>query len=192
MFSGTHKEYQIAEHTQAEMRAEAEQARLLQTASAESNGSDRERVSRFHLNRTTKGVLVVLTILVLLIAGQQAFAQMPHPVHLDPGNDPGGDPIKAYREGRYYLRHGEYELAVEKFTEAIEGLPEVLFQMPGYADMYWFLGEAQEGAGMYREALVSYQTFLDLVGELAAPWTFEKVEALSRQVNAIMVTDLQA
>jgi tetratricopeptide (TPR) repeat protein len=189
MFSGTHKEYQIAEHVQAEMRAEADRSRLAQAGPAESNGIDITQVTRFHLNRTVKVALITMTILVLLIAGQQAFAQTPELIRRDPGNDPGGEPIKAYREGRYYLDHGEYELAVEKLTAAIDGLPEVLFQIPGYADMYWFLGEAQEGVGMLREALVSYQTFLDLVGESAAPWTFEKVEALSNTVNALMAAD---
>jgi WD40 repeat protein/DNA-binding CsgD family transcriptional regulator len=114
----------------------------------------------------------------------------PNPVisvgRVDPGFSPypgSSESLKLYREGRYYLEHGEYELAVEKLTQAIEGLPDELFQVPDYADMYWFLGEAKEGAGMYAEALVNYQTFLDLVGELAAPWTFEKVQELENQLD---------
>jgi len=54
--------------------------------------------------------------------------------------------------------------------------------------MYWFLGEAQEGAGLYDEALVSYQQFLNLVGDLAAPWTFAKVEAL----ESLLIADTRA
>jgi hypothetical protein len=57
--------------------------------------------------------------------------------------------------------------------------------------MYWVLGEAQEGAGLYPEALASYRQYLALVGEHTAPWTVEKVHSLSIEVDMMLVADVR-
>jgi tetratricopeptide (TPR) repeat protein len=187
------KDYWITQHAQAEKRAEADRYRLADGTrnSPAKNGVAEPLILRHKW--VIRVALIALVIATVLVMAQQAFAQGPDKMRpWDGGNDPGGKPIAAYREGRYYLNHGDYDMAIAKLTEAIEGLPEEVFQIPGYADMYWFLGEAQEGAGLYAEALVSYQHFLDLVGEWAAPWTIEKVEDLAVQVNAMLLVDMQA
>jgi hypothetical protein len=72
-------------------------------------------------------------------------------------------------------------------------MPSWAFEVePGYADLYWTLGEALEGAGQYEEALVSYQQFHSLVGDDAADWTFVKVQELEAQLDAVLVEDMRS
>ena len=92
--------------------------------------------------------------------------------------------------GIYFLNKGDYDRAVEKLSAAVALMPEWAFQAePAYADMYWTLGEAQEGAGLYAEALASYRQFHGVVGDEAAAWTFVKVQELQAEVDAMLVED---
>jgi tetratricopeptide (TPR) repeat protein len=193
MFTGSHKDYRVTQHYQTEMRAQAEQARLAQIAHNPSEEAEVDGPSVLRNRWVVKTLLIALVIAVILIGAQQTFAQGPDESRRDVGEpEPFGVAMIAYREGRYYLSHGDYEQATAKLTAAIEGLPEEIFQIPGYADMHWFLGEAQEGAGLYNEALVSYQRFLNLVGESAAPWTFAKVGSLERCLDSLLIADARA
>ena len=80
--------------------------------------------------------------------------------------------------------------ARRRLSEAVALMPEWAFTVePAYADMYWTLGEALEGAGRYEEALVNYRQYHGVVGDEAAPWTFVKVEELEAQVDELLIED---
>ncbi len=182
MFTGSHKDYRVTQHYQAEMREAADRARLAQTADVEPEGST------FNSKRWIMiGIVIVLTVLTLFAGFQRVHAQD----EVTPG---GGeffhDARLAYSVGIYFLNKGDYDRAVEKLSEAVALMPEWAFQVePAYADMYWTLGEAQEGAGLYEDALVSYRQFHGVVGDEAAPWTFVKVQELQAEVDALLVED---
>lgn len=125
--------------------------------------------------------LLILAALLVLPVGRPAARGQDL---VDPDDaDLFHDAMLAYRLGHYYLVKGDYERAVIKLTEAINLIPqEVFLAAPAYGDMYWTLGAAQEGAGMVVEALASYQRFVVLVGDDAAPWVLVKVRFLEFRV----------
>jgi tetratricopeptide (TPR) repeat protein len=199
MFNLSDKDYRIAEHVQAEMRREAEQAHLASAARAaqqpvtEEIGQPGPAILR--TKWVVRALLVTAAVVMLLVGAQQAFAGGPEPVRPDAGGppEPFADAMRAYREGLYDLNHGDYEQAVERLTVAIESIPaEVVARVPAYQDMYWTLGEAQEAAGLAEEALSSYQRWLTLAGDEAAPWTVVKVKSLAIQLDAKLVANTRA
>jgi tetratricopeptide (TPR) repeat protein len=178
----THKDYRNVEFYQDELRQQADQCRLLQGNCFE------PEMKTFNSRRWIMIGLAIVLMVVMLFAGyQSAFAQE----RVDPGQgEPFHDAMLAYRVGIYFLNKGDYDRAVEKLSEAVTQMPEWAFQVePGYADMYWTLGEALEGAGRYREALTNYRAFHRWVGDEAAPWTFAKVEELQAQVDELLIED---
>jgi cytochrome c-type biogenesis protein CcmH/NrfG len=193
------KDRVIAEHVQAEMRRKAEQrhqvsaARAAQQPVTEEPGKQGPAILR--TKRVVRILLIVVAVVVLLVGAQQAFAGPPEPARpeCDCIPEPFADAMRAYREGLYALNHGDPEQAVERLTVAIESIPaEVVARVPAYQDMYWVLGEAQEAAGLAEEALISYQYWLELAGDEAAPWTAVKVKALAMQLDARLVADTRA
>jgi tetratricopeptide (TPR) repeat protein len=180
MFS--HKDYRNVEFYQNEMRQKAAQARLAQGAYFE------PQANSFNGRKwITFGLAIVLVVVTLFAGYQRVHAQD----RVEPGQgEPFHDAMLAYRVGSYFLYKGDYDRAVEKLSEAVALMPEWAFQVePGYADMYWTLGEALEGAGRYAEALVNYRQFQSVVGDEAAPWTFVKVQELEAQLDALLVED---
>ena len=191
MFNLSEKDYRIAEYVQVEMQQQADQARLARGV----QGTKANDSSIFRRRWVMKGILIAVVLLTIFAGAQQAFAQGPEPVRPDAGGppEPFADAMRAYREGCYDLNHGDFDQAVERLTVAIEGIPEeVVARVPAYQDMYWTLGEAQEAAGLAEEALISYQHWLALAGDQAAPWTVVKVKALAVQLNARLVADTRA
>jgi tetratricopeptide (TPR) repeat protein len=185
MFTGSHKDYEVTRHYQTEMREFADRARLAQAADEE------PEASTFNSKKwIVIGIVIVLAVVTLFAGYQRAFAQD----MTDPGQgEPFHDAMLSYRVGLYFLYEGDYDRAVEKLSEAVALMPEWVFTVePTYADMYWTLGEAQEGAGLYVDALTSYRQFHTLVGDEAAPWTFLKVEELQAEVDAMLVEDTRA
>jgi tetratricopeptide (TPR) repeat protein len=182
MFAGSNKDYEVNRHYQAEMREAADWARLAQVVDEESEEST------FNSRKWIMiGIVIVLTFATLFAGFQRAFAQ--DTVTAGEG-EPFHDARLAYRVGIYFLNKGDYDRAVEKLSEAVTQMPEWAFQVESaYADMYWTLGEALEGAGRCQEALVNYRQFLRYVGDEAAPWTFVKVEELQAEVDALLVED---
>ena len=181
----THKDYRNVEFYQDELRQQADQCRLIQGNCFE------PEMKTFSSRKWIMIGLAILLVVVMLFAGyQSAFAQD----QVDPGQgEPFHDAMLAYRVGTYFLNKGDYDRAVEKLSEAVAQMPGWAFEVePGYADMYWTLGEALEGAGHYGEALVNYRQFHHWVGDEAAPWTFVKEAELEAQVDELLIENTRA
>src|SRR5580693_2313099 len=73
-------------------------------------------------------------------------------------DQPIWDPLRADKDmevGQYYLHKGDVDAAIDRFQDAI-------LAKPGYAIPFRFLGEAQEKKGLKKQAIKSYQRYLDL------------------------------
>ncbi len=73
-------------------------------------------------------------------------------------DQPKWDPLRAENDidvGRHYMRMGDVDAAIDRFQDAIES-------KPGYALPFRYLGEAQEKKGLKKQAIKSYQRYLDL------------------------------
>ncbi len=57
--------------------------------------------------------------------------------------------------GKYYMRKGDVDAAIDRFQDATEA-------KPGYAIPFRFLGEAYEKKGQKKPAVKAYQRYLDL------------------------------
>ena len=77
-----------------------------------------------------------------------------------PGDEqPVFDPLRAEKDievGRYYMRKGNLEAAIDRFRDATQA-------RPGYALPFLLLGEAQERKGRKRDAVKSYTRYLDIL-----------------------------
>lgn len=68
------------------------------------------------------------------------------------------DPLRAEKDlevGHYYMKKGDWDAAIDRFQDAI-------LAKPGYAIPFRDLGEAQEKKGLKKQAIKSYQRYLDL------------------------------
>src|SRR5712692_8439892 len=73
-------------------------------------------------------------------------------------DQPTWDPLRAEKDlevGRYYMKKGDWDAAIDRFQDAIVA-------KPGYAIPYLYLGEAQEKKGVKKQAIKSYTRYLDL------------------------------
>jgi tetratricopeptide (TPR) repeat protein len=73
-------------------------------------------------------------------------------------DQPAWDPLRAEKDlevGQYYMRKGDLDAAIDRFQDATEA-------KPGYAVPFKYLGEAQEKKGLKKQAIKSYQRYLDL------------------------------
>jgi tetratricopeptide (TPR) repeat protein len=73
-------------------------------------------------------------------------------------DQPQWDPLRADRDmevGKYYMRKGDVDAAIDRFTDAAEA-------KPGYALPFLYLGEAYEKKGKKKPAVKAYQRYLDL------------------------------
>src|SRR6266436_5309815 len=73
-------------------------------------------------------------------------------------DQPAWDPLRAEKDlevGQYYMRKGDLDAAIDRFQDATVA-------KPGYAIPFRFLGEAQERKGLKKQAIKSYQRYLDL------------------------------
>lgn len=126
---------------------------------------------------------IILAALLLLAAPGRNFAQNPPPP--SPTDSPGAsankqdakpakpdangsaqnapdqptwDPLRAEKDmqvGTYYMHKGDLDAAIDRFQDAA-------LAKPGYALPFLRLGEAQEKKGLQRQAIKSYQRYLDL------------------------------
>ncbi len=73
-------------------------------------------------------------------------------------DQPTWDPLRAEKDievGQHYMHKGDYDAAIDRFQDAIEA-------KPGYAIPFRYLGEAQEKKRLKKQAIKSYQRYLDL------------------------------
>jgi tetratricopeptide (TPR) repeat protein len=73
-------------------------------------------------------------------------------------DQPNWDPQRAEKDlevGKYYMKKGDVDAAIDRFQDAIEA-------KPGYAIPFRFLAEAYEKKGKKKPAVKAYQRYLDL------------------------------
>ena len=118
----------------------------------------------------------VLAAAVLCIAAQRVSAQDPPPApppkqsetpKPKPNTDsaaqsapdqPKWDPLRADKDldvGKYYMKKGDLDAAIDRFQDAAEA-------KPGYAIPFRYLGECYEKQGKKKPAVKAYQRYLDL------------------------------
>ena len=125
----------------------------------------------------------VLAAVLVLYAASQAHAQDPQPESSSkpatPPDDmkpkstgkqkkdsatknapdqPAWDPLRAEKDlevGQYYMKKGDLDAAIDRFQDATTA-------KPGYAIPFRYLAEAQEKKGLKKQAIKSYQRYLDL------------------------------
>ena len=118
-----------------------------------------------------KAVFVVLVAcLVSAVAPSAASAQAsaleipPPPPPAEPAPPPeppkpAFDPLRANKSlevGSFYMKRGNYDAAIDRFTDATQ------FE-PGLARSYSLLGEAYEHKGDVDNALAAYRKYLELL-----------------------------
>ena len=95
-------------------------------------------------------------------------------------DQPKWDPLRAEKDlevGKYYMKTGNIDAAMDRFSDAIAA-------RPGYAVPFLYLGEAQEKKGMKREALKSYTRYLELYPHAEDKDKIEKkIEKLRSEVG---------
>jgi tetratricopeptide (TPR) repeat protein len=95
-------------------------------------------------------------------------------------DQPKWDPLRAEKDlevGKYYMKTGNVDAAIDRFQDAIEA-------KPGYAIPFLYLGEAQEKKGMKRDALKSYTRYLTLYPKAEDRAKVEKkIEKLRSEVE---------
>ena len=73
-------------------------------------------------------------------------------------DQPTWDPLRAEKDlevGQFYMKRGDLDAAIDRFQDAT-------LAKPGYAIPFRFLGEAQQKRGLKKQAIKSYQRYLDL------------------------------
>lgn len=150
---------------------------------------------------TALGVLLVLTVPPLHAEDPQqesskppdASAPPPAKKPEKPGKDsnknaatknapdqPKWDPLRAENDvdvGRHYMRMGDLDAAMDRFQDAIDS-------KPGYAIPFRYLAEAQEKKGLTKQAIKSYQRYLDLYPHAEdAAKIQKKIEKLYKEVQ---------
>ena len=95
-------------------------------------------------------------------------------------DQPMWDPLRAEKDievGEHYMHKGDYDAAIDRFQDAIEA-------KPGYAIPFRYLGEAQEKKGQKKQAIRSYQRYLDLYPHAEdAAKIKKKLEKLYKEVE---------
>src|SRR5262245_44338680 len=95
-------------------------------------------------------------------------------------DQPTGDPLRAEKDlevGQYYMRKGDIDAAIDRFQDAITA-------KPGFAVPFRYLGEAQEKKGLKKQAIKSYQRYLDIVPRADdADKVKKKIEKLYKEVE---------
>lgn len=73
-------------------------------------------------------------------------------------DQPKWDPLRAEKDmevGKYYMKKGDYDAAIDRFEDAT-------IAKPGYAIPFRFLAECYEKKGKKKPAVKAYQRYLDL------------------------------
>lgn len=95
-------------------------------------------------------------------------------------DQPTWDPLRAEKDievGKYYMRKGDVDAAIDRFQDATEA-------KPGYAIPFRYLGEAYEKKGKKTQAAKAYQRYLDLYPHAEdADKIQKKIEKLYKEVE---------
>ena len=95
-------------------------------------------------------------------------------------DQPTWDPLRAEKDlevGQYYMKRGDLDAAIDRFQDATTA-------KPGYAIPFRFLGEAQEKKGLKKQAIKSYQRYLDLYPHAEdGDKVRKKIEKLYKEVD---------
>jgi tetratricopeptide (TPR) repeat protein len=95
-------------------------------------------------------------------------------------DQPTWDPLRAEKDieiGQYYMRKGDVDAAIDRFQDATTA-------KPGFAIPFRYLGEAQEKRGLKKQAIKSYQRYLDMVPHADdAEKVKKKIEKLYKEVE---------
>jgi tetratricopeptide (TPR) repeat protein len=95
-------------------------------------------------------------------------------------DQPKWDPLRAEKDlevGKYYMKKGDVDAAIDRFLDAAEA-------KPGYAIPYRFLGEAYEKKGKKKPAVRAYQRYLDLYPHAEdADKIRKKIEKLHQEID---------
>src|SRR5712691_1015836 len=95
-------------------------------------------------------------------------------------DQPAWDPLRAEKDlevGQYYMKKGDLDAAIDRFQDATEA-------RPGYDIHFRYLGEAQEKKGLKKQAIQSYQRYLDLYPHAEdAEKMKKKIERLWKEVG---------
>jgi tetratricopeptide (TPR) repeat protein len=95
-------------------------------------------------------------------------------------DQPAWDPLRAEKDlevGQYYMKKGDVDAAIDRFQDATTA-------KPGYAIPFRFLAEAQEKKGLKKQAIKSYQRYLDLFPHAEdGDKVRKKIDKLHREVD---------
>ena len=95
-------------------------------------------------------------------------------------DQPKWDPLRAEKDlevGKYYMRKGDVDAAIDRFEDATEA-------KPGYALPFRYLGEAYEKKGKKKPAVKAYQRYLDLYPHAEdADKIRKKIEKLHQEID---------
>ncbi len=98
----------------------------------------------------------------------------------DAPDQPKWDPLRAEKDievAQHYMHTGDYDAAIDRLQDAIDS-------KPGYAIPFRYLGEAQEKKGLKKQAIKSYQRYLDLYPRAEdAAKIKKKIEKLYKEVE---------
>jgi tetratricopeptide (TPR) repeat protein len=98
----------------------------------------------------------------------------------DVPDQPKWDPLRAEKDievAQHYMHIGDYDAAIDRLEDAIDS-------KPGYAIPFRYLGEAQEKKGLKKQAIKSYQRYLDLYPHAEdAAKIKKKIEKLYKEVE---------
>jgi tetratricopeptide (TPR) repeat protein len=157
-------------------------------------------VTRMRFNR----IIPILTVLMFLTAPQARSQDPPQESSSKPASPPNDmkpkstakqkkdtatqnapdqpawDPLRAEKDlevGQYYMKRGDVDAAIDRFQDAIVA-------KPGYAIPFRFLAEAQEKKGLKKQAVKSYQRYLDLYPHAEdGDKVRKKIEKLHREID---------
>jgi len=115
--------------------------------------------------RKTLWIAAALLLFVPSLRAQSSSTPAPpppskkaEPVPAAEPDQPVWDPLraeKAIEVGKFYMKKGDYDAAIDRFRDAA-------YYHPGYALPFKLLGEAQEKKGLKSEAVKSYEQYLKL------------------------------
>ena len=98
----------------------------------------------------------------------------------DAPDQPKWDPLRAENDievAQHYMHTGDYDAAIDRLEDAIDS-------KPGYAIPFRYLGEAQEKKRLKKQAIKSYQRYLDLYPHAEdAAKIKKKIEKLYKEVD---------